>query len=339
MRRLLLLALVVLSVAGCGKVTEVREPDVFAGEGIKPAPTAQDRAPRGEGDVQIAVVTHATASSTFWSVVRNGVDAAARQMNVSVTYKSPDTFSVTRMRELIDQAVDSEPDGLVVSIPGPAVGPAIRRAVRAGIPVVSMNSGADQWRRYGVLAHVGQPEARAGREAGERMAAAGVRNAICINHTLANKALGIRCAEFARAMRKRGARSHVFALDVEDRNTAAPKLAAEIERRKADGVLGLGTGGSAAALDAKKLGGRATRVKVGTFDLAPEVLEAIKDGRILFAVDQQAYLQGYMPIVMLTQQIRYGLFPSMGQTVSTGPNFVTKDNAQLALTTSARGIR
>jgi simple sugar transport system substrate-binding protein len=339
MRRLLLLALVALSVAGCGKVTEVREPDVFAGEGIKPAPAADDRAPRGAEEVHIAVVTHATASSTFWSIVRHGVDDAARQMNVTVSYKSPDTFSLPRMREFIDQAVDSQPDALVVSIPDPAVGPAIRRAVRAGIPVVSMNSGADLWRQYGVLAHVGQPEAQAGREAGERMAAAGVRNAICINHTLENKALGIRCAAFARAMRKAGARSHQFALNVEDRNAAAPKLAAEIQRRKADGVLGLGTGGSAAALDAKKLGGRAARVKIGTFDLTPEVLEAIKDGRILFAVDQQAYLQGYMPIVMLTQQARYGIFPSRGQVVATGPNFVTRETAAQALELSGRGIR
>jgi simple sugar transport system substrate-binding protein len=339
MRRLLAIALLALVVAGCGKVTEVREPDVFAGEGIKPAPVADERAPRGDGDVRIAVVTHATAASTFWSVVRNGVDAAARQMSVTVSYKSPDTFSVTRMRELIDQAVDGRPDGLVVSIPDPAVGPAIRRAVRAGIPVVSINSGADLWHRYGVLAHVGQPEAQAGREAGERLAAAGVRNAICINHTLANKALGDRCAAFARALRKRGGRSRVFALDVEDRNAAAPKLAAEIERRNADGVLGLGTGGSTAALDARKLGGRSARVKIGTFDLTPEVLEAIKDGRVLFAVDQQAYLQGYMPIVMLTQEARYGLFPSRGDVVSTGPNFVTRETAPLALALSGRGIR
>ena len=339
MRRLLALALLAVAVAGCGKVTEVREPDVFAGEGIKPAPQADERAPRGQGTVKLAVVTHATASSTFWSVVRNGVDTAARDMNVTVSYKSPDTFSVTRMREFIDQAVDSRPDGLVVSIPDPAVGPAIRRAVRAGIPVVSINSGADLWRQFGILAHVGQPEAQAGREAGERLAAAGVRNAICINHTLANKALGIRCAAFARAIRKRGGRSHVLALDVEDRNVAAPKLAAEIERRKADGVLGLGTGGSTAALDAKKLGGRSARVKIGTFDLTPEVLEAIKDGRILFAVDQQAYLQGYMPIVMLTQEARYGLFPSRGEVVATGPNFVTRETAPLALELSGRGIR
>jgi simple sugar transport system substrate-binding protein len=339
MRRLLLLALLALSVAGCGKVTEVREPDVFAGQGIKPAPTADGRAPRGDADIRIAVVTHGQASSTFWSTVRNGIDAAARQMNVSVSYRAPDSFSVDRMRDLINEAVDSRPDGLVVSIPDPAVGPAIRRAERAGIPVVSINSGSDLWRRFGVLAHVGQPEGAAGRGAGERLAAAGVRNAICINQEVGNQALDIRCRAFAEALRRHGGRSHVFALNIENRNEAAPKLAAEIARRKADGVLALNSGGALAALDAKKLGGRAANVQIGSFDLQPEVLQAIEDGRILFAVDQQAYLQGYMPIVMLTQDARYGLFPARGQVVATGPNFVTREDAGLALQLSGRGIR
>jgi simple sugar transport system substrate-binding protein len=339
MKRLLALALLALCVAGCGKVSEVREPDVFAGEGIKPAPKADDRAPRGEGSVRIAVVSHGQASSTFWSTVRNGVNAAASQMKVSVSYKAPDAFSVARMRELIDEAVDSKPDGLVVSIPDPAIGPAVRRAVRSGIPVVSMNSGSDLWRQFGILAHVGQPEEPAGRGAGNRLAAAGVRNALCINQEVGNKALDIRCAAFAKAMRRHGGRSKVLALNVENRNAAAPKLAAAIEKRKADGVLALNSGGAQAALDAKKLGGRATKIKIASFDLQPEVLEAIKDGRILFAVDQQAYLQGYMPIVMLTQEARYGLFPSRGEVVATGPNFVTRETAPLALALSGRGIR
>jgi simple sugar transport system substrate-binding protein len=333
------LAVLALAAAGCGKVTEVREPDVFAGEGIKPAPSAVKRTPNSEGNLRIAVVTHGQASSSFWAIVKNGVDAAARQMNVSVAYRSPDTFSVERMKDLINEAVDSRPDGLVVSIPDPAIGPAIRRAERAGIPVVSINSGANLWRKFGVMAHVGQREEPAGYAVGKRMAAAGVKRAICVKQELRNNALDQRCDGFARAMRRAGAKTINFTLDVTNRNIAAPKLAAEIKAVKADGVLTLSLDAAATALDAKKLGGRATRAQLATFDLSPEVIQAIKDGRMLFAVDQQAYLQGYMPIVMLTQQARYGLFPAMGQVVSTGPNFVTEDNAELALQTSARGIR
>jgi simple sugar transport system substrate-binding protein len=340
-RPLLAVALLLLALAatGCGKVSEVREPDVFAGEGIKPAPSADQRAPNGERTVRIAVITHGAAASAFWAIVKNGVDAAARQMNVAVTYRSPDTFDVDRMKELIDNAVDSHPDGLVVSIPDPAVAPAIRRARRAGIPVVSINSGANLWRGLGVLAHVGQREVPAGVAVGKRMAAAGVKRALCVKQELRNNALDQRCAGFARGMRAGGASSRTFVLDVTDRTVAAAKLRAELAARRADGVLTLSSDAASTALEAKKGGGRATAATLATFDLSPEILQAIIDGRMLFAVDQQAYLQGYMPIVMLTQQIRYGLFPSMGQTVSTGPNFVTKQNAQLAVRTSARGIR
>ena len=339
MRRALPLIAALVVLAGCGKVTEVREPDVFAGEGIKPAPAADRRAPNGSGSIRIAVVTHGAAASAFWAIVKNGVDAAAHQMTVSVSYRSPDTFNVDRMKDLIYEAVDSNPDGLVVSIPDPAVAPAIRRAERAGIPVVSINSGANLWRDLGVMAHVGQRETRAGYKVGRRMAAAGVRRGLCVKQELRNNALDQRCAGFARGMRAGGASARNFVLDVTDRDIAAPKLEAELAATKSDGVLTLSSDAAKTSLEAKKDGGRATRAKLATFDLSPEIIEAVKDGRMLFAVDQQAYLQGYMPIVMLTQQIRYGLFPSLGQTVSTGPNFVTKDNAELALTTSARGIR
>src|SRR6185369_8541241 len=99
--------------------------------------------PRPSGGVRIAVVTHGQASSSFWAIVRNGVEAAARQMDVVVSYRAPDVYSVERMKAMIDQAIATRPDGLVVSIPEPGVAPAIRRAVRAGIPVVSINSGSN----------------------------------------------------------------------------------------------------------------------------------------------------------------------------------------------------
>src|SRR5919197_714003 len=102
-------------------------------------------------------------------------------MDVVVSYRAPDVYSLERMKTLVDQAVASRPDGLVVSIPEPGLAPAIRRAVRAGIPVVSINSGSDVYKRLGVLAHVGQPEQRAGLEAGRRLARAGVRRALSVD--------------------------------------------------------------------------------------------------------------------------------------------------------------
>ena len=119
-------------------------------------------------------------------------------MDVLVTYRAPDIYSLGRMEALIEQAVAARPDGLVVSVPEPGLAPAIRRAIRAGLPVVSINSGSDIFRPLGVLAHIGQPEHRAGLEAGRRLAAAGVRRALCVNHQVGTTALDARCRGWPR---------------------------------------------------------------------------------------------------------------------------------------------
>jgi simple sugar transport system substrate-binding protein len=331
-RALALLALVVL--AGCGGTTVVREPTVTVTDGT-PAAGAPARA---SGGVRIAVVTHGQASSPFWAIVRNGVEAAARQMDVVVSYRAPDVYSVQRMETMIDQAVATRPDGLVVSIPEPGVAPAIRRAVRAGIPVVSMNSGSEVFRRLGVLAHVGQPEERAGFDAGRRLAAAGVRRVLCVNQNVGATGLDERCRGLARAMRGAGGRARVLGID--DQSASTPRRIADAVRSgRVDGLLALNSTGGMLAVKAVRQLDRSGTVKVATFDLGPDVLKAVQGHELLFAVDQQAYLQGYLPIVLLTQRARYGLFPAQGDLVPTGPNFVTAREAGKAIELSKRSIR
>ena len=87
---------------------------------------------------RIIVITHGQASDPFWSVVKNGVDDAAELMGVEVQYQAPQSFDMVAMKQLIDAAVASQPDGLVVSIPdADALGHSIQAAVAAGIPVIS----------------------------------------------------------------------------------------------------------------------------------------------------------------------------------------------------------
>jgi simple sugar transport system substrate-binding protein len=333
-----LIGLLVVVLAGCGSTTVVREPNVVVSGG-EPTPVAPGDMPaRGGGVVRIAVVTHGQASSPFWAIVRTGVDAAERQMGVQMDYEAPDVYSVERMVEKIDAAVASRPAGLVVSLPEPGVEPAIRRAVRAGIPVISINSGSDLYKRLGVIAHVGQPEDRAGFAAGRRLARAGVRRALCVNQQVGNVGLDARCAALARAMRRVGGASRV--LGVDDQSRATPRRIADaVVSRGIDGILATNATGGLLAVDAVARVRRAGRVKIGAFDLGPEVLQAVRTGRLLFAVDQQPYLQGYMPVVMLANYARYGLLPSQGDIVATGANFVTQANADRALELSQRSIR
>jgi simple sugar transport system substrate-binding protein len=333
--------LVLALAAGCGDTQQVREPDLVVGSGEgdrQTAPSTEDPA-RGGDALRIAVVTHGQASNPFWVVVRNGIDAAARQMDVSVNYESPDTFSVPRMRALIDKAVASRPDGLVVSIPSRGVNRSIRRAIDAGIPVITMNSGSRASKRLGALAHVGQPEARAGTGAARRFLAAGVRRALCVNQQSGNVGLDERCRAFARVVRRAGGEVDVLPVDVQDRAGTRQRLMEAIRASGADGVLTLDSEGAAAALDAVTSDGLTGEVTLATFDLSPEVLQAVRDGRILFAIDQQGYLQGYLPIVLLTQRIRYGLLAGKGEVIATGPTYVTRSGAGQVIRLSERGIR
>jgi simple sugar transport system substrate-binding protein len=332
---LLALAALVL-LAACGSREVVREPTVLIPNSRPAEPGAKGVRDAG---VRIAVVTHGQASSPFWAIVRNGVEAAGRQVDVLISYRAPETYSVARMRSLIDQAVASRPDGLVVSIPERAVAPAIRRAVRAGIPVVSINSGGDVARRLGVLAHVGQPEEEAGYEAGRRLARGGGRRALCVNQQVGNQGLDARCRGLARAMRRVGGRTRTIGVDDQD-IAVSRTIGTAIERFDADAVLALNSTTGLESWAAVRRDHRSGRTRVATFDLGPDVLRAVRRGGIAFAVDQQAYLQGYLPVILLAQRARYGLFPARrGALLPTGPNFVTRRNAGRVIELSRRSIR
>jgi simple sugar transport system substrate-binding protein len=331
-RGLAVCLLALMLAAGCGDTRETREPDVV----VRESTPAGETPARGGGDeVRLWVVTHGQASSAFWTIVRNGIEAARRQMAVDVSYRSPDVYDVDAMRELIEEAIASEPDGLVVSIPSPELEQPIRDAVKAGIPVVSINSGSEIARRVGTLAHVGQPEEDAGYKAGKRLVLAGAHSALCINHEVGNAGLDLRCAGFERALRESGGSSRVVAVDTNrDPDGSRERIRRASRRPGVDAVLTLSNSEAELAADVAPAGSI-----LATFDYSPKVLQAIRSGRIEFAVDQQPYLQGYMPIVFLTELARHGLFPAQGDVIATGPNFVTSQNAEQAERLSEQGIR
>jgi simple sugar transport system substrate-binding protein len=349
MRRALLVmmaGLLALLAAGCGSVVEKREPNLNARSPESSATTPErvraqaSNTSNSARQVRIAVVTHGQASDPFWAVVRTGINQAARQMGVSVSYSAPDTYDPKRMRALIDDAVARKPDGLVVSIPdAKALAPAIREAVRLGIPVISINSGIDSWRKLGALMHIGQPDGAAATAAGQRFAASGVRNALCVNQEVGNVALDLRCSAFAAALRKAHGRSTVVDVDLQDRAGAERKISAAVNSQHPDGVLTLGPTGAEPALAALRADGKLGHIRLATFDLSPDVIDAIRRGQMDFAVDQQPFLQGYLPIVYLAQLARYGLLPDRGKVVATGPSFVTKANASDVGRLSEAGIR
>lgn len=324
MRRHLLLLLALGCLAGCGRA---------------PATTGGQAA--GRDRVRIVFVTHGQSSDPFWSVVANGANDAARDLGVQLQYQAPPSFDMIEQSNLIRSTTAARPHGLVVSIPDPdALGPAISAARQAGIPVISINSGADVYRQLGVLAHVGQTEYEAGFAGGERLAAAGVRRALCINHEVGNSAQDLRCRGLADALVQGGGEVSVLAVDLADPDDAQQRIASALRADAAiDGMLALGPAGADPALAALRAAGRAGRVSFGTFDLTPRVLQALSGGELLFAIDQQQYLQGYLPVVLLVKYIETGTMPGGGDIIRTGPGFVTRENAGQVLQLTRRGIR
>jgi len=308
--------------------------------GIVPSVLGQDDAATERGDLNFIVVSHGQASDPFWSVVQQGVAQAAEDMGVTAEYQAPPTFDMAAMAQLIDAAVATEPDGLVVSVPdASALGPSIEAAVEAGIPVVTMNSGSDVAAELGALTHVGQTEFEAGFGGGERMAEAGATNALCVNQEVGNTALDLRCQGFTEAMEAAGGTVEVLAVELADPTGSQQRIEAALtEDETIDGVLTLGPTGAAPALAALEASGRAEDVQIGTFDLSPEVLEAIRDGEMLFAIDQQQYLQGYLPIVLLTLNAT-NLNTIANEVLQTGPGFVTQETAERVISLSEAGTR
>jgi simple sugar transport system substrate-binding protein len=290
----------------------------------------------GRENIRLVVVLHAVAADPFWSVVENGDNQAAKDMGVKVDYQAPDKFDIVRMRQLLDGAVASRPDGLIVSIPDPnALGPSIKKAIDAGIPVIAVNSGLDSWKKLGALAYVGQAEYEAGVQAGERLAKEGVNKALCINQDVGNYVLEQRCAGFTKGL---GGNVKSVAVDVTNPTDAQARIVNFLRQNQdVNGMIGLGSTAGEAALKAVDSAGRSDEITITTFDLSPTILQAINDGKMLFAVDQQQYLQGYLPVVLLTLYNQYGLVPN--GVISTGPGFVTKDNAKQVISLSKKGIR
>lgn len=276
-----------------------------------------------EGE-RYVLVSHAPDSDSWWNTVKNGIKLAGDQMGVTVEYTNPPSGDIADMARLIDQAAASKPDGIIATLADFDVlkGP-IRAAVDQGIDVIIMNTGTpEQAREVGALMYVGQPEYDAGLAAGMRAKGDGVTSFVCVNHAIQQPTVGERCRGFADGL---GVELGTSMLDsgtdpAEIKNKVLAYLSANPET---NGILTLGPVSADPTIAALKENGMAGQIYFGTFDLGEEIVTAIKDGTIQWGIDQQPFLQAYLPVVILTNHDRYGVLP--GNNINSGPGFVTKD--------------
>ncbi len=294
------------------------------------AAVAQDADP-----LKFVAITHIVAADPFGNVLKRGFEDAAEEMGVELLYNSPAQYDTSQMLRMIEQAIATQPDGLALTMPdASAFAEPVREAIAAGIPVVVLNTGEEIAGEIGALNYVGQSEYRAGKMAGERMKEAGVESPICINFAPGQSQLDARCKGFTDAFD--GSAEQIST--TQDPTAITNAVLAHLNSSPdTDGVLSLGSLATDPLINEFRSQGAMGQIAFATFDLSAETLEAVRDGEMLFAMDQQQYLQGYLPIISLALYNRYGLKPT--NNIQTGPNFITQENAEQVIELTQQGYR
>ncbi|MGU9957479.1 MAG: sugar ABC transporter substrate-binding protein [Arenicellales bacterium WSBS_2016_MAG_OTU3] len=280
-----------------------------------------------EGE-RFVLISHAPDSDSWWNTIKTAIGEAGEDIGVKVEYRNPPTGDLADMARIIEQVTASKPDGIISTIADYDVlrGP-ITKAIKKGIPVVTINSGTnEQSRKLGALLHVGQPEYDAGYGAGLKAQAAGVTKFLCVNHFFTNPVSIERCQGFADALGVELGRQMI------DSGIDPAGIQSKVEaymRANPDtnGILTLGPTSAHPTIRALDKLGKSGDIYFATFDLSEGIAKGIEDGIINFAIDQQPYLQGYMPVIVLALYNRYGLL--QGNNINSGPGFITKDSIGL----------
>ena len=275
------------------------------------------------GDLTFYMITHSD-DGPFWSVLKRGAEAAATAVGVELVWQGSNNDAAVQAAD-IDAAIAAGADGIGASLPNvDAVGPSLQAAVAAGIPVYTINSGVNDYQELGATTHVGQTEIIAGNGAGLRFNDAGATKILCGRQEPDNGALIERCDGLAETFTGEVI-SEFMDLDADQAAQEAAINAALAADPDIDGFMGVGPVITMSGLRAADALGR--DLTIGGFDITPELLDAVEAGDVLFTVDQQQYLQGYMPIILMYLEVTNSNTLGGGLPILTGPGFVTADNA------------
>lgn len=307
------------------------------GTGGQPASEAGGGATGGSGearDLSISVVVHNNPDGSFWNVVKKGAEDAGKQYGVNVNVVGDPEGS--KQATLIEAELAKNPDGLVVSMANPdALAASLNAAKDAGVPFISVNSGAERSQEMGAIGHIGQTEDVAGEGAGQQLKEAGATKVLCIIHESGNIGLEQRCDGASKSFEGSFEKLQVDVNNPQGiESTVKSKLLGDTSF---DAILSLNPTVTTSAIAGMESAG--SDAVVASFDLDADVLQAIKDGKVLFTVDQQQYLQGYLAVAHLVLNHDNLNTVGGGLPVLTGPAYVTADNVDEITDLVAKGTR
>ncbi|WP_330308350.1 MULTISPECIES: sugar ABC transporter substrate-binding protein [unclassified Streptomyces] len=317
-----------VSLAGCSSTGGKRAEDA------RKAAAAQGKAAVNTPRWTFAMITHSGDGDTFWDIVQNGAKQAAVKDNINFLYSH--NAEAQQQAQLVDAAVDKQVDGIIVTLAKPdAMKAAVARAEKAGIPVITVNSGSEESKAFGALTHIGQDEAIAGEAVGEELNKRGRKKTVCVLHEQGNVGHEQRCAGIKKTFHGTVENLYVQGTSMPD---VQASIGAKLQADKSiDSVVTLGAPFADTAVKAKQDAG--SKAEIDTFDLNEKVAAELKNGTLGFAVDQQPYLQGYEAVDLLWLYKYNADALGGGKPVLTGPQIITKDQAAALEDYAKRGTR
>ncbi|MEW9512009.1 sugar ABC transporter substrate-binding protein [Streptomyces bacillaris] len=318
---------VALAAAGCSSTGGKRAEE-------RAAAAAEGRAAVNTPRWTFAMVTHSGDGDTFWDIVQKGAEQAAVKDNINFLYSHNDEGN--QQAQLVQTAIDKKVDGLIVSLAKPdAMKAVVAKAIKAGIPVVTVNSGSAESKEFGALTHIGQDEAIAGEAVGDELNERGRKKALCVLHEQGNVGHEQRCAGAKKTFDGTLQNLYVDGTNMPD---VTASIEAKLQSDKSiDAVVTLGAPFADAAVQAKQTAG--SKAEINTFDLNAKVATGLQTEKLGFAVDQQPYLQGYQAVDLLWLYRYNRNVLGGGQPVLTGPQIITAADADALADYTKRGTR
>ena len=289
------------------------------------------------------------ADDPFWSIVKRGAEDAGKVVEAqggSVTWLGPQNYDNlgADAADLIRNAITQKADAIV----GPdwvpeAMDEAFKAVVAAKIPLIIYNAGGlEAADRLGALNYVGSDNYLAGVAAGEYFGKQNLKKLVCVNTLPGAANLRDQCKGMTDGIVKHGGSGDTLPLPMS--TFGNPTAVAEalkaylLQHSDVVGVYTIGNVDANSAAIAITQAGAADKVKLGGVNMDQTILDNIKDGKQLFAIDQQGYLQGYLAVSMLNGYVNYGLNVA-SRPILTGPGIIDAANVDATMSGVALGAR
>lgn len=289
---------------------------------------------------------HSTPTNVFWQAVKRGMDEACGQIQADcqMVFLQQDGNFQEQLNNL-EAAIAQKPDGIIMTFAGGAIfDEALARAEAAGIPVLGSNVDHPEGKHR--LSFTGQDLEQAGYDLAAGLApqfpAEGPIHVLIGISGPGQVWAESRGAGIARFMEDYKAANPGREITYEkidsglDLAVTGQRVAAYVQSTPTTAYFDVGFWAAGAAVSLRDLGKKPGEILLACFDLVPVVMDEMKSGYIQLTIDQQPFLQGYIPIHQLHLMNKYKLG---AYDVNTGKALVTPDQVDALIELSQQGIR